>query len=397
MEGLKERTLQIAVDLEKDYPDSPEAIGVLAIAHDRFGKSDDALRFWRNCRSLNPDFPDAYHGTASIFLKKGEYRQAADLSEKALDLNPSIPGVHALRAEALMGLGEFEEAVEVLDDGMKIFPESNEIFFWLGQAHLQLKDYEKAKENHQQAIRLDPKCTYAYYGLATAFARLGQREQFRRYMQDFRKLKEEDQNAELDRMKAFDDLAAMRENAAFVYAAVGEVHRRQQRLGKAESCLLEAGKLDQRDAMCKERLASLYIECGRMSDALAVLHQLRELEPRNPGHIVKIGLIDANLGRFDRAKQSLRTAIEIGPQWSGGYVALAQLLLQTGGDLSEAEQLALKAVELEPSAPNYYLLSATLHQSGEVSKATRAIERAIELAPNNAEYKRIHEALRTER
>jgi len=393
MEALKKEAFQVADDLANKYPDSPEAIGVKAIAQDRFGKSEEALRCWQKCRTLDPNFADACHGMAEILLKKGAYRQAADLSRKALDVNPSMPDVHALRAESLMGLGEFEEAVEVLNDGAKIFPASDEIFFWLGQAHLQRKQYEAAKENHRQAIRLNPKCTYAYYGLATACARLGQRDQFKRYMQDFRRLKAKDQDAERDRLKAFDDLASVRQSTAFIYVATGEVYRRHQEFERAETYLLEAGRLVTRDTMCREKLASLYLQCGRTSDALVVFQQLVDLQPQDPGLRVKVGLLRVKMGRFDRAEQALRKAIEIAPLWSGGYVALVQLHMQTGDDLSEAEQLASKAVELEPTAPNYYLLSAALHRNGEVSKAISAIEKAIQLDPDNAEYQRILGAL----
>jgi len=393
IETLKSRSVRVAEDLVQRLPQSAGAVAVLALAHSRFGGSDEAMRCWEACRELDPRFGDAYHGMATILLKKGEYAQAVELSREALQLDPAMPGVHVLLAEALMNIGRIEEAVDVLDECVKIWPNSVEAFFWRGQAHLQLKQYKQAKESHERAIQLDPTCTYAYYGFATACARLGERERSKEYLGKFRELKAADQKAERDRLHAFDDLLAVSRGAAFVHTAAGEVYRRHGRHDEAQERLLEAASLDPDDTLCREKLASLYQQSGRSALALEVLQQLSKIQPDNPAHLVKRGLICFHLQRFQQAESTLRRAIDIAPQWSGGYVALAQVYLQTRRNPTEAERLAKKAVALEPTAQHYYLLSLAYDTSGNRDEAIDAIGEALKLDPGNAEYQRIRKAL----
>jgi cytochrome c-type biogenesis protein CcmH/NrfG len=62
--------------------------------------------------------------------------------------------------------------------------------------------------------------------------------------------------------------------------------------------------------------------------------------------------------------------------------------------LPEARQLAEKAVALEPTALNYFVLSRAYDQNGDPGRAVSALQKAVELEPANSSYRQTYERLR---
>ena len=96
---------------------------------------------------------------------------------------------------------------------------------------------------------------------------------------------------------------------------------------------------------------------------------------------------------FEEAEQAYRKAIELTPRQAGGYLALAGLYLDKGRKLPEARKLAEKAVELEPTAKNYFLLGAACLRSGDAAAARSAARQAAALDPFNSEYQQAVQAM----
>jgi tetratricopeptide (TPR) repeat protein len=393
MAEIKRVALESAEKLAESFPKNCEAVAVSALACGRFGESDEVARRWQECLQLNPNFADAYHGLADLALQKGDYQQAAAMARRALEINPHWPGIHAMLGESLMGMGEMEDAARVFRQGLEHFPDSTELHFRLGQACFELNRYEEARSAHQQAIRRDPHCTYAYYGLAKACTRLGLADEARDQLEQFRKCKDADRQAEKKRLAAFDDLAEVRQSAAFLHMAIAEVYRRLDVRDSAEEHLLRTVALHPENPANRQSLAALYQQHGRLQEAVAVMHSLCRLQPDDAGSMLRLGVLQVQQGDLSAAERTFQTTIERNPDVTAGYVALAQLWMQSGQRLVEARDLARRAVSMEPSAPHYYLLSAVSHAVGDQSAAVEAIRKAVELAPENSEYQRILSSL----
>ena len=100
---------------------------------------------------------------------------------------------------------------------------------------------------------------------------------------------------------------------------------------------------------------------------------------------------------FEAAESGFRRAIEIGPEQAEGYLGLVKLYYSADREPAEAARLASRAVELEPSARNYVLLSVVLDRKGDLAGALAAVERAIELNPNGEEPRQIYELLKNKK
>ncbi len=122
---------------------------------------------------------------------------------------------------------------------------------------------------------------------------------------------------------------------------------------------------------------------------------MSEIQPNNPRCYMNIATISIRLGRFDKAESAYQKVIVVAPMESIGYRKLAQLYLNKNTKLAEARTLAQKAVDLEPSAENLFVLGWACDVNGDRPGAAKVIERAIQLDPNNPIYRNVYERIRS--
>lgn len=378
----------VANRLLERFPDSQEAVNVMARLHYRVGKTEEAFKWWQACVELDPGYTEAYSAMGAIAQENGDFAQAVDLCGKAAELDPRSSSIPVHLAESLMRLGKPEEAVQVLEKNLDNHPKSMASLALLGSAYVRLKEYEKARQYLEEAIEMAPDYTNAYYGLVTACAKLADNEKSKEYLEKFKALKARDEQAHRDQLKALDDLARIRSHLAYVYAAAGKVYLANGDFGTGEEYLLKATELAPDEAECRTVLAWLYEQQGRTDEALATLADVGKRASDDLGAQMSIASAYARLERFEEAESAYRKAIELTPHQAGGYAALAELCLQTGGKLPEAKVLALKAVDLEPVARYYHTLSLACLGNGDLAGAHSAILQAIASEPDNSDYQR---------
>ena len=88
-----------------------------------------------------------------------------------------------------------------------------------------------------------------------------------------------------------------------------------------------------------------------------------------------------------RPKEHSANCAALAPDSAVGYAGLAESYLRTGKDLPKARTLAAKAVQLEPTAWNYFILAAICEKLDDRDGAASALKTAIALEPNNPRYR----------
>ena len=264
-ESLRIEALEAVNRLIADLPERPEPVALLALAHSRFGNGAEAKKCWQRCLELDPDFAGAYDGLGRLALNVGEFEQAAAHLRKALAMVPKLPEVRGLLADALMSLGKIDEAVVVLEEDIRLFPRNAESLLRLGKAHQQLKEHEKAKGRFEAAIEIDPECMDAYYGLASVCVRLKQGDEARKYRAKFAELKAADEQDSDGRRQVVYRPERLRQAAAAMHLAAGNVYSRQGDLRKAEQRWSRTAALDPQDVASRHQLALLYLQQDRAS------------------------------------------------------------------------------------------------------------------------------------
>jgi len=111
--------------------------------------------------------------------------------------------------------------------------------------------------------------------------------------------------------------------------------------------------------------------------ALAHWNKLLETEPNDPGLLLRAGLAESMLGRFEQAQSLLLKARSAAPDDPKIALNLA-LLAQRRGRVDEAERALLKIAAVKPWYPNVFLaLGRIAEERGEYKKAIAYYVREI--------------------
>ncbi len=394
--ALKKEETELAQTVAKDFPGNKEALFLLGRVYRNHGASEKAAECWERCLEINPEDAKAYDNLGRIAFQKGNYKKALELWQKASEINPKLERIYNSLGGALTCLGRTEEAISMFQKDIEISEWSIQSHFMLGVQYQLLKEYEKAKQCYETVIEIQPNHTGAYHGLATVCAMLGDKEKSGRLMEKFRNLKAEEMKALKERDRGFNDLVLTRRSTAETCKDIGQFYYIHSYVGKAEELLQRAASLDPDQSECRILLASLYEEDGRISQALQCYEELSRIKPDNLNCHRNIGVICFELQRYDDAEKAFRKVIELEPSQSFGYRYLAFLYLCTNKRLDEARALAEKAVALEKTGDNFFVLSIACDETGDRAGAVRAIEQAMELESENEKYRQIYEQLKKE-
>jgi tetratricopeptide (TPR) repeat protein len=397
VEALNQETLRAIEWLIQLFPDNPDALEMKARVQVWLGNSSQAEETWRQCLKLNPKYVHAYVGMASTAAKRAEHEKSLDLAKHALTLDSQNFQARAILADALLQLGRAPEVPGVLEEYLSKDSRSRGHYL-LGQAYAQMGNYEKARDNYEAAIRIFPGYREVYNGLAMAYERLGEAAKAKKTMDNFRQQNwTPEQDPARIRESQSTDLAVVMRDAAIVYTDSGRILYVGDKVSEAEQFWLRAAALDSQNVPCRQSLAWFCRNADRQGENIVWLKQLADLEPGNASYWTEVGRIYDELLLLPAAEDSFRKACQAAPESDTGYAALADLLLRFQQNLPETVELARKAVQCRPSAPNYAILSAACRANQDLAGAQTAIDQALELAPRNPAYQAVRDAIAADR
>ena len=383
VEALQREARAVAAELRKTLPESVDPLVVLGAVYNREGKLNDAARCWEAVLAQDPRRPDAYNCLGWVAMQNEDYEKAISLWKNALQLDPSFVGVNYRLALALMGLGRQEEAITALQREIALAPGNGTSHFLLGQQYLQLGKLNKAKACYERAVRAEPELTSAYYGLMSVCMRLKLRNEAKLHQATFKKLKTKDMQVLKERDKTFVDRKKVREGLACTCCEAGRVYAAHSMKEKAETLWRRAAALDPKNVECRRLLVGRCMLSNRQQEALSLCREMCRATPYDPTAHVSLGQVAMQLGRMAEAEGAFRKAIARAPGQAGGYTELARLYLTASRNLPEAENLAGKAVELEPTGETWFLLGWARDKNGNIDGALAALRSALELEPQN--------------
>ncbi len=390
---ISEANLVAAEALEL-YPDSPEAMGVVARLHERFGHQEDAANWWKRALESAPEFTPAYDGIAHLALQQGDHATAAEHFRSAARLNPESSVFPALLGECLIEMGQVKEAVQVLEENRNRFPRSMPTLTLLGQAYFRQREYEKSRQCLETAVEIAPDYTSAYYTLGRACAELGDREKSLAYLERFKQLKEQDAEDHRTRLEGLREHREVRQGIAGILASAARVHVAHGNVERGEQLLQQGIRISPEGTENRQVLAWLYARQGKPEEARELISFLEDRAQDDLELLLGVADLYLELNDNQGAIDVYRRVIGIAPEQSGGYAALAELYLAIGGAPAQARDLAAQAVRLEPRAKYYFLLALACRRSGDRDGALEAIDNAIRLEPAEPRYRELRAAMR---
>ena len=354
------------------YPGSPHSVSALGVtyylAHDKRGE----LACWERCLDLDPGNALAYSRLFALAEEEADYQRIVDLAREAEAKNPQNIAHRGRLGSALMYLQQMDEAKRVLERYVQEGHGEGNDYLVLGEVCFQQNEFRSAKRYFEAAVALAPYDPAMYFSLAKACTKLGEADQAERYRAKFQELKDAEMAAHKgdtsprDRVR---DAVHIPVRACEIMRHVGKAYWDNNDLEWAETSWRRAAELDPTDIESRRLLSNLCTRSGRLEDSLTWVRELKKIDPQDRTHYRNEGLVLSRLKLYPEAERVFREICQREPLESFGYAALADLLVERGDNSAEIATLAKRAVELEPSGPNLFLLANVAGNAGDLATA----------------------------
>ncbi len=372
-------------------------------AHTLFGdihasrsRISQAEKAYEQALKVNPQDAFALIGLGKTLQQAGRHSEALARFEAS---NQS----DADNLKAQIGIAQSKLSLERLDDAEadlkklhEAHPKEFEVAYWLGRAQDALGRREAAEKSYRQAISLGGgklRTVSAYVGLVTLLNQLGRDVEAKNILAEAQKSLP---NAPAIH-RAFGDLASSQGNydaALTEYRAalaldpkdvgvkfeLGVALRRMRRFADALQVFDEVAAADtDHPGLALER-GLLFEESGNREQALHAYEQALAKAPTDLDVMLRVGCGKAAAGRGKEASVLLRKVLEVRPNSAETSHCLGRALLVEGNNLSDAQRMLQRAVELDPNRAQYHLYVGWVAADiGQMDKARASFNKALEL------------------
>ncbi len=388
------KTGQTVAEAMEAHPNSPTSVAALALLHYLAHDGTGEERCWRRCLELDPTYELAYTRLVALAQQKAQYDRIVELMEQAMRDNPEHRNYRALLGSALMYQNRPAEARRELERVQSDGHATADIYLLLGEVNYQLENHAKAKRYFSLTIDLDPTRTDALHGLVKACSKLGQQSEANKYALRFEELKASQLAGEATR-DVLQDQHFVPPRIAEILTLAGKSYLEAGDRENAESLFRRAAATSDRDVESRQLLVQLDTATSRWKSALVTTQELRQIEPQNTLHFWNEGILYERARRIDDAERVFREFCRMRPADDAGYAALAALFFRNHHKTNEARALAEQAVELAPTARNWWLLGSIAKSQGDRSAARVALKNAVDLDPENKELIALYDSLST--
>lgn len=313
--------------------------------------------------SMLPNNPAVMFELARNFALTGEQGRALALVTEALKLNPRFAPATLLQAELNLRSGNSDIAIASLRELLKIRPESREAAALLGTTYLSRRRTDEALATFRdmtQRFTNDPTSWNSVGAVLLGKGdRIGARQAFEHALRiSPASIAAVDQLVNLDitvtnfpaAFARARSLHSVLTNSAVPYALEARIHEAANDLKAAEAALLKGAEIDPNATIIAGSLARIYVRSGDYNKAIK---RLDEITKRTTNAIAWTdkGILYENNLQPDQAIACYERAISINKNFALALNNLAYLTAKNSKRLSEAQDLAARAVQNAPESP----------------------------------------------
>ena len=291
----------------------------------REGGNPAAIQALTQVVDEDPNVIDAWVRLGNAQLKERLLSDAIVSYQKALELKPDYDLAVINLANAYRAAGQPEDAMLGYRQFLRLDPRNAQIRYELAQMLLERNEFEEAEQHLLEAVRFSPEMAAA-------------------------------QNAR------------------------GVIALKQSDTEGAAALINEALRMKPDVRLAHFNLALVAESRGDPPEAIRLYKEELELYPESYTVEFNLGLVLGATGDREGEVTAFRRAIEINPEFAEGHFFLAKSLLQSGGSMKEAMELARTGLSLGPSpdmAPmGHYLLADIFTRLGRTEDAQREVASA---------------------
>jgi len=144
------------------------ALTALGAAYAKRGRTDEAIRRYRQAISIDPGYAEAHNNLGLVLAEEGQLDEAIKHYRTALRLDPAYARVQSNLGAALARQGKLREAIGHFQDALRLDPYLTEAYSNLGSAYALLGRLDEAIRAFRQALEIDPNRGQVRMNLAVA-------------------------------------------------------------------------------------------------------------------------------------------------------------------------------------------------------------------------------------
>ncbi len=358
-------------------------------------KFKEAIRTLQTYLKDESDDEIGFYFLGKIYALMEQRSEAEKAYLKALELRPTF--ATAARALGLLYelSGDLQQAIQVYTLAVRGAPQDLQLRQKLSNLHLATENFAGALEHLRVMVQADPEDYPLQLKIALVLFKLEQYSEAETFLKGLLN------KAELSQDRVHFYLAALYEEQESFEQALQHYKRVQpdseyfsdsrlqsvfilsDRLKKPErvpAVLLDAIALRPSIYELYLSLASFYESQQQLPDTIRILERAALHIPKNEKIIFALGTYLHKTGQFEAGIKRMRELLEVNPQHAHAMNHIGYVFADRKINLEEAEQLLMRAVQIEPQ--NAYIVDSLgwlYHQKGDFKKAREILERAHQL------------------
>lgn len=143
-------------DVLSQYPSEYHSRYNLALAYERRGQVENALREYRATITLRPQYVNAYVNLGALIAAQGDIASAIDIFMEGTRVRPDAPQLHYNLGLAYQHLSRWDEAIASYKRAIAIESMYREAYRNLATVYGEKKMYEEAVEAYASLASIDP-------------------------------------------------------------------------------------------------------------------------------------------------------------------------------------------------------------------------------------------------
>jgi len=313
------------------------ALGSLEIEAESF---DAALAALRSALALAPNDMKLRNLLGSAYLSKGESAAALAQFEKVLTRDPANQLAHFSRAQIFADTDQNEKALTDAEKVVEARPEYLPGRALLAKILVRMKQCARAAEVLRPAANPPALDTQSLFLLGNAYECAGQtdlaasaRDEFAAASQADRK-RSEDETQSKHLVEQANDLA------------------RQDKFPDALALLNQALEKNPKNGFAYSQQAKIHFSMHRPEEARQAIQRALAIQPYQPDFLYVSGVVAAQQGKRDEALAAFEKVAQINPKEADAFFEIGKIRLQKG-DREGARAAFRKASELDPSDTDY--------------------------------------------
>ena len=330
-----------------------------------------AVRSYQEILRIAPRLGPAYNNLGALYLKQGQFQQAAKILEQGLKIDPHMTSALALSGIAEYNLGRYAEARSHLEAALRANPQDANAESYLAGALMKSGDLEAAAKCLERITQRDPKNQEALYNLGKVYMQLSQ--------------------------KTLGKLNQIDPNSYFVHEISGEIMESMQNYDGALVEYKKAVEMEPKRPGAHLKLANAYWSLRMWKPAEEQFRDELENDPRSCESHARLGdILIEQQSNFAGAVVETSTALALCPNLEEARYDRGRALLKLNRN-EEALQDLLAAERVDPSVSSTHFLLAQAYRAlgkTEEAKSQMLIFSKLEEDARAASSARMREVLK---